>query len=343
MKLSIIVPVYNMEADDKLNFCLDSLISQNLDDYEIIAVDDASTDSSFEIMKSYEQKHPELVRAVHSDVNKHQGGAKNIGIRQAKGEWIGFIDADDWIDPDMYKKLLEKADQTGAGVVGCDYVMVNDHTYEIKGTVEANSRDDQTGELDHDKKASLILDGGSLCVKIFKRQTIIDNELFFPEDIFYEDNAMSDGYLLTAGRFEYIKEPLYYYYQHDTSTVHSFSERRCEDRMVAGRMIIDEAKRLGFFDEFKEEIEFKFTQLFYVNTLFTYMPCVRPARMGFVKKMSEEMRDRFPDFQKNRYYLERVGKEEQKLIGMAQKSTFEFFVYYRLLWTYRNLRKRLGV
>ena len=113
--------------------------------------------------------------------------------------------------------------------------------------------------------------------------------------------------------------------------------------MVAGRMIIDEAKRLGFFDEFKEEIEFKFTQLFYVNTLFTYMPRVRPARMGFVKKMSEEMRDRFPDFQKNRYYLERVGKEEQKLIGMAQKSTFTFFVYYRLLWTYRNLRKRLGV
>ena len=113
--------------------------------------------------------------------------------------------------------------------------------------------------------------------------------------------------------------------------------------MEAGRIILDEAKRLGFYDEFKEEIEFKFTQLFYVNTLFTYMPCVRPARMGFVKKMSEEMRDRFPGFQKNRYYLERVGKEEQKLIGMAQKSTFEFFVYYRLLWTYRNLRKRLGV
>ena len=83
--------------------------------------------------------------------------------------------------------------------------------------------------------------------------------------IVHEDNAMSDGYLLTAGRFEYVKEPLYYYYQHDTSTIHSFSERRCEDRMEAGRIILDEAKRLGFFDEFKEEIEFKFTQLFYVN------------------------------------------------------------------------------
>ena len=223
MKLSIIVPVYNMEADDKLKFCLDSLINQDIDDYEIIAVDDASTDASFEIMKSYEQKYPSLVRAIHSDVNMHQGGAKNIGIKEAKGEWIGFIDADDWISPDMYKKLLTVAENTGAGVVGCDYVMVNDHTYEIDGTIEANSRDDQVGELDHDRKASLILDGGSLCVKIFKRQTIIDNDLWFPKDIFYEDNAMSDGYLLTAGRFEYVKEPLYYYYQHDTSTVHSIS------------------------------------------------------------------------------------------------------------------------
>ncbi|MBO4844902.1 MAG: glycosyltransferase [Lachnospiraceae bacterium] len=340
LKLSIIVPVYNMASDNKLTYCLDSLVAQNLSDYEIIAVDDASTDSSFEIMKDYQDRYPDIFKAIHSDVNKHQGGAKNIGIKQAKGEWIGFIDADDWIDPNMYKKLIEKAEETGAEVVGCDYVLVNEHTYEVNGPVEANSRDDQVGVLDHDKKCSLILDGGSLCVKIFKRQAILDNSLWFPEDIFYEDNAMSDGYLLTAARFEYIKEPLYYYYQHDTSTVHSFSERRCEDRMVSGRIMIDEAKRLGFYDEFLTELEFKFTQLFYINTLFTYMPCVKPARIGFVKNLSKEMHECFPDFQDNAYYQKRVNAEEKKLISMAQRSTLLFYVYYRLLWGYRNLKKR---
>ena len=109
MKLSIIVPVYNMAGENKLQFCLDSLLSQNLEDYEIIAVDDCSTDNSLEILKGYEARNPDKFRIIHSEVNKHQGGAKNIGIRVAKGEWIGFIDADDWIDPDMYRLMLENA------------------------------------------------------------------------------------------------------------------------------------------------------------------------------------------------------------------------------------------
>ena len=113
MKLSIIVPVYNMASDHKLEYCLDSLVNQTVEDYEIIAVDDCSTDNSMEILKEYERRFPEKFRAVHSEVNRHQGGAKNIGLRMAKGEWIGFIDSDDWIRPDMYERLIERAKSTG--------------------------------------------------------------------------------------------------------------------------------------------------------------------------------------------------------------------------------------
>ncbi len=340
MKLSIIVPVYNMAGDDKLTYCLDSLIAQTISDYEIIAVDDCSTDDSYAIMQGYEQKYPEKFHAIHSDVNLHQGGAKNIGIRAAKGDWIGYIDADDWITPDYYERMIGKADETGADIVGCDYTMVHSHTFEV-GDIDANSKDDQVGVLDHDRKKSLILDGGSLCVKIFRRKTILDNELFFPENIFYEDNALGNSYMLTGSHFEYIKEPLYYYYQHGDSTVHSFSVKRCEDRMEAGRIMISEAKRLGFYDEFKSELEYKFTQLFYVNTLFTYMPCVRPTKVSFVKAMTDELLRYFPDFRSNPYYAERTGEEERRLIDMACSSTLRFYVYYKLLWAYRNMMKRL--
>lgn len=342
MKLSIIVPVYNMASDNKLGFCMDSLLSQNLSDFEIIAVDDCSTDNSLEILKEYEKKNPGVVTAIHSEVNKHQGGAKNIGIKAAKGEWIGFIDADDWIDPDMYSLMLEKADETCADMVGCDLTLVNDHTYEISDIIEKNGSADQSGILDHDKKKSLILDGGRLVVKIYKRENILRNELFFPENIFYEDNAMSNSFLLTAKHYEYMEKPWYYYYQHGSSTVHSFSERMCLDRMEAARIMLSEAKRLGFFEEFKEEIEFVFTQLFYVNTLFTYMPCVKPARISFVRDLTREMLGTFPEFEKNSYYIDRVNSEEKKLIGMACKSETRFYFYYKLLWGYRNLRKRLG-
>ncbi len=343
MKLSIIVPVFNMAADNKLNYCLDSLINQTISDYEIIAVDDASTDNSMNVLNEYANNYPEKFRAIHSDVNHHQGGAKNIGIKAAKGEWIGFIDADDWIVPDYYERMIAKADETGADVVGCDYTLVHEHTYTPGSQIIANSRDNQVGELDHASKASLILDGGSLCVKIFRRQTVIDNNLWFPEDIFYEDNAMSSSYLLLAKRFEYIKEPMYFYYQHGASTVHTFSETRCNDRLIAGRMMLDEAKRLGFMDEFRDEIEFKFAELFFVNTLFTYMPCVKPTRAEFVKAMTDEMLATFPEFRNNRYYQERVGAEEKKLVDMVCKSVTRFILYYKALWAYRNLRKKLGV
>ncbi len=341
MKLSIIVPVYNMAGDNKLQFCLESLLSQNLDDYEIIAVDDCSTDNSLEILKKYEKEHPDRLKAIHSEVNKHQGGAKNLGINAASGEWIGFIDADDWIDPDMYRLMLKKAEETGADLVGCDLNLVNSHTYEIGEVIESNGKPQQCGVLDHEKKKSLILDGGRLVVKIYKRENIVGNKLFFPENIFYEDNAMSNSYLLTAKHYEHIDKPWYYYYQHSASTVHSFSERMCLDRMEAARIMVSEAKRLGFYDEFKTEIEYEFTQLFYVNTLFTYMPCVRPCKLSFVKKLTEEMMETFPDFKENLYYAARTGDEEKKLVEIACTSALKFYCYYKLLWAYRNFRKKL--
>lgn len=338
VKLSIIVPVYNMAADGKLEYCLESLVKQTVKGYEIIAVDDCSTDNSFEILKAYEKDYPDRFRAIHSEVNKHQGGAKNIGLKASKGEWIGFIDSDDWITDNMYERLIQRAEETGADLVGCDYCLTGEHSMKV-GQVVPNNKAGQSGVLNDEKKRSLILDGGSLVVKIFKRSMIIENELWFPEDIFYEDNALGNSYLILAKHFEYIEEPLYYYYQHDTSTVHTISEKRCEDRMEAGRLMLEEARRHDYFEDFKPELEYSFTLLFYINTLFTYMAGVNKTRYGFVKAMGKEMKNTFPKFQNNPYYLERTHEEEKKLIRMQQKSTLFFMLYYKLLWSYRKWRK----
>ena len=339
MQLSIIVPVFNMAADGKLHYCLDSLVNQTVSDYEIIAVDDCSTDNSMEILTEYQKKYPDKFIAVHSSVNKHQGGAKNIGLKMAKGDWIGFIDSDDWIVPDFYERLIQKAEETGADIVGCDYCLTNEHSMKV-GQIVSNNKPKQTGVLDDEKRKSLILDGGSLVVKIFKRKMILENELFFPEDIFYEDNALGNSYMILANRFEYIPEPLYFYYQHDASTVHTISPKRCEDRMEAGRLMIEDAKKFGYYEKYKKELEYSFTLLHYINTLFTYMAGVKHIRYSFVKKMGAEMKEYFPDFQSNAYYQERTNDEEKKLIAMQQKSTLYFILYYKLLWTYRKLRKK---
>lgn len=344
MRVTVIVPVYNMASNDKLTYCLDSLINQTIDDYEIIAVDDCSTDNSPEILKDYATRYPDKVKLLYNERNLHQGGAKNRALKVAHGEWISFIDADDWIVPDYYERMLAKAEESGADCVGCDYVMVHEHkmSYDSSDIVDSNSRPDQVGKLDDDKRRSLILDGGSLCVKLFRREMVEANELSFPEDIFYEDNAMGNSYMLLNKHYEYIPEPLYFYYQHGESTVHTITTKRCEDRMTAERYMLKEANRHGFIDKYRDEIEFNFTMMFYVNTLFSYMPGVKRTSISWVDALSSEMKLTFPKFRENKYYQMRLNSEEKKLIDMAMKSTLQFVIYYKLLWGYRNLRKRLG-
>ncbi|MCR5670074.1 MAG: glycosyltransferase [Butyrivibrio sp.] len=347
MTLSIIVPVYNMAADGKLEFCLDSLVNQTLspESYEIIAVDDCSTDNSYEILKRYEEKYPDRFIAIHSEVNLHQGGAKNIGLAIAKGEWLGFIDADDWVVPDYYERLLNRAKETGADMVGCDYCFTGEHSFK-PGRQVPNNNFEQTGVMDKERYKKLLLETGSLVVKVYKRELILGDYKagtlkkldIFPENIFYEDNAISNNWMLRSKHFEYIDEALYFYYQHNASTVHSISRKNLEDRMDAGRMIVSEAKKEGYFDDYRDEIEFQYITLFYVNTLFSAMPKASGLKgcYGFTKALGREMKETFPDFQNNRYYLEKVHPEERKLIGFQMKSQLFFYLYYRLLWFYRD-------
>lgn len=341
MKLSIVVPVYNMASDGKLNYCMDSLVAQTLSDavYEIIAVDDASTDDSLKILRDYEGRYPGLVRVIHYDVNKRQGGAKNEGLKAAQGEWIGFIDSDDWVTPDFYEKLLRKAEETGADMVGCDYNLVDEHTMTV-GKIVKNNTMDQTGVLDKEKHKKLLMRSGSMVIKIYRHNVIRENQLCFPEGIFYEDNCAGPLWSLYFTHFEKVEEPMYFYYQHQVSTVHHVTEEKCRDRMAAAVLFYEECKKRGVLQEYYAEIEYRFAELYYIITLFTYLLGVKHPRLSFVKELRRGMEERFPDFEENPYYKEFTGSEEQKLIAMQGKSDALFFLYYRTKQLWRNFRKR---
>lgn len=349
MKLSVIVPVYNMAGDGKLNYCMDSLIRQvkpdgtPLSDYEIIAVDDCSTDDSYHILEEYERKFPEKVRARRTERNLRQGGAKNLALREAEGEWLAFIDADDWVAPEYFARLLEKAEETGADCVGTDYSLVTEHTM-TPGRIVHNSRPEQEGELDDERMRSLMVDFGSLCVKIYRREIILGCASGFPEDMYYEDNALARTWISRMHRFAYIPEPLYYYYQHDDSTVHTVTRARLEDRMKAGRMLLEEAKHYGYYERFLPELEYSFTVLFYKNTLFSAMRGMKEkGRRAFVTDLARQMRETFPNFQENPYYQERTDPEEKRYIAMQMRSPGRFYLQYRALWVYRDLRRKYKI
>lgn len=337
MKLSVIVPVYNMMDGGKLKNCLDSLLRQDVQDMEIIAVDDKSTDDSLTLLEDYSSKYGARFVTIASPSNRRQGGAKNLGLQRACGEWIGFIDSDDWAAADMFPKLLKKAEETGADVVGCDYLLTDEIGKET-GTVIENNTEEQTGPLDEEHYRKLLLQPGSMVIKIYKRELFEKWSIRFPEAMLYEDNAIGALPLLYASRFERVPEPLYFYYQNPHSTVHTVDIARCEDRMRAMEIYRKECVQRGFFEKYPEEILYKIIDLGYKTTLFSYLQAADRPSLIFVRKIRGFLLAQAPDYADNLYYRQRTDDESRKLIALHVKSPFLFLVYYKLLHAYRRLR-----
>ncbi len=339
MRLSVIAAFYNMAEDGKLKYCMDSLVGQSLADMEILAVDDCSQDRTFELLKEYEARYPGRVRVFRTPENKKQGGARNLGLTKARGEWIGFMDGDDWAAADMYEKLLRKARETGADMVGCDLHETSEHSMKIGRIVNANTMA-QTGILDTEKYRKLMLNPCSMMIKIYKKEVIDRYCLRFPEGIFYEDNCAGPIWMLHFTHFEKVEEPLYYYYQDAGSTTHRISEERCRDRMRAGELLAEQCREHGFYEKYRPELEFAFTKLYYVNTLFSYVIGVRRARLAFLEALRWGIRKEFPHFQENAYFQKEYDREQKFLIQLHMRSPLFFLAYYKALTSYRALRKR---
>ena len=337
MKLSIIVPVYNMAGEGKLNYCLDSLLAQEMEDYEIIPVDDASTDSSAEILRDYALRYPDRIRPVYSPENRRQGGAKNLGLAAATGTWVGFIDSDDWASPDMFPRMIAKAEETGADVVGCQYSFVSDHTM-TPGEKVIIHQPGFTGPMTEDLHRHFVLLPGSMVVKIYLRKVIEENHLRFPEHTFYEDNQAGPIWMLHFTHFELVDEAFYFYYQHESSTVHTINMDRLHDRMRMAASMIDEAKHLGFYETYRPELEANFIRTYYINTLFSYMQSGVHAKYSFLKELQQGMKTYFPDFRENPEFMKQYDAEQRRMASLHMTCIPLYVAYDRALRAYRKIR-----
>ena len=232
MKLSIIVPVYNVK--NFLAECLESLVNQTMDDYEIILVDDGSTDGSADIVRSYEAKYPELIRSKFID-NGGQGRARNFGIEMARGDYLGFVDSDDWVSLDMYEKLYSKACESNADIVVCDFME----------SFSDGRKNYLCAALQDEKLAA----AGSSCNKIFR--TGIVESTRFPHGLWYEDFYFSAILLLKSRRTEYVAEPLYIYRRGQESTMHNNNARKNLDMIKIMDMLAEYMLPRGLDEDFE--------------------------------------------------------------------------------------------
>lgn len=214
IKISIIVPVYNVE--EYLPKCLDSLINQTLKDIEIICINDGSTDSSGEILEKYSKKDSRL--KVITQSNQGVSAARNNGVEIAKGEYIGFVDSDDWVDADFYEKLYTTAKQYSADIAAADMVRVK------HGKIRKFFNFNETRISDNfieKLKLCNAPDFSYTCNKIYKTDAVKKNNLRFEHGMNYEDIIYTAQALYYLNKLVTVPGTNYYYFSRKNSIIHS--------------------------------------------------------------------------------------------------------------------------
>lgn len=208
VKVSVIVPVYN--AERHIEKCVKELLHQTYRNYEVIFVNDGSTDNSVEMLKKYREL--DVPTIILSKENGGQATARNLGISKASGEFVCFVDIDDHICEDMLERLVEAQEKTNADLVWCDAFV--EKNGQIIGTINKNM------EARKDEIVQFLLNNASPWCKLVRKKLLVENNLFFPQIRFYEDVAVVPSYALYADVISYVDKPLYYYVLHEGSTMH---------------------------------------------------------------------------------------------------------------------------
>lgn len=212
--ISLILPVYNGEAYIKQ--CLESVISQTIfDKLQVIVINDGSTDSTEKIISFYNEYYSNIVCLNIS--NCGVSGARNIGIRHAKGLYIAFVDADDWIDSWCYEKMLQNAMKTGADIVAAGIIINKSKSSQsIRKVTKSNYVEDNISSLKNFLRGELDV---QLQDKLF-RTSIVKKILFDEKVSIGEDRLFILDFLFKAKKISYMKEAFYHYYQNEQSVMH---------------------------------------------------------------------------------------------------------------------------
>ncbi len=210
--LSIIVPVYKVEK--YLKRCLDSILAQTYKNIEVILIDDGSPDNSGAICDEYALKD-NRIRVFHID-NNGVSSARNFGLKKAKGEYIGFVDSDDYIAPEMYEVLVKNLEENNADISICGFSQED-----VNGKFYRYWKEDITINLSTDEQIECLLENRyyrcSIWDRIFKKEVL--NNVSFPKDIkIYEDMLFDYEAIKNSEKAVYTSTPYYFYCENDSNS-----------------------------------------------------------------------------------------------------------------------------
>ncbi|MGP8024228.1 MAG: glycosyltransferase family 2 protein [Methanobacterium sp.] len=255
IKISIIIPVYNV--DKYLKQCLDSVINQTLKNIEIICVNDGSTDNSSQILKEYAKKDDRI--NVINQENAGQGAARNTGLTYAKGDYIGFVDSDDWVDITMFEKFYKNAKFHESDIVMGPILIVNESKEEFKDfsyyDLNYFNEDFNNSVFNYKKTKEFILRiAVTVYNKIYKTELINKINAKFPEGLIFEDNPFFYQTYLNAKNVSLIREYLYFHRVNRPNSIVTKANERFSDMIKIKNLNIKNFSSLTNFKDYEIDL-----------------------------------------------------------------------------------------
>lgn len=329
-KISVIIPCYNVEK--YLDKCVSSLLTQSLglEHLELIFVNDASTDGTLGILLDYERNYKDVICVVDLPENRRQGGARNVGLQYATGDYIGFVDADDYIDPEMYEKLLKRIMDDSSDMAICG-------RYEEKvdgSSVDLGGAQDLLINLEEEEFKYFLLHAQvyhGIVQCLYRRELLERAQISFPEKKAYEDNYWSGILIYYVNRVSVLKKSFYHYRINETSTIQQRNAGHHLDRLDVELSKVKELKSRKLFEKYREDIEYQFVMLYFVNTLVSLINKFDEIPECLIERMQNTVNNLFPDWRENILLQNYTTLTHKKMVHLLdysfEKGTKEEVIY----------------
>lgn len=314
-KVSVIVPFYNVEG--YIEKCLETLVNQTLDDIEIILVNDGSKDRSIDIVKRFLQQYPKKITYLEKE-NGGLSDARNYAIPYAKGEYIAFLDSDDYVEKDMYKSMYELARKENSDMVECNFY------WEYQ-----NKRKEDIGKIYHGKKEMMEKVRVVAWNKLIKREILEKTQIQFPKGYRYEDVEFTYKLIPYLEKVSFLRQPYIHYVQREGSISNLQNERTKEIFDVLDHVILY-YKENKIYEKYKEELEYVYVRYAFCSSLLR-MVKIKDAEIK--KRLLDEtwknVHKNFPDWKKNQI-LKKNRSLKDIYLRTINKTTYKL---YALIWS----------
>lgn len=299
-KVSVIIPVYRAAAT--IVRCVESLLSQTLADLEVILVDDHGGDDSLELVKALLANHHRkaMFHFAVTPQNSGPGEARNVGIQLAKGEYVAFLDSDDWVEETMYEELYSAATAYSAEVACCDAWL------DISNRKSRRLSNPQmpSGAITNEARAFFLTHYAAyFCTFIYRRSFLLTHNIVFPPEKSAEDSYFVACCMLLTTNFARIDKALHHYVMHSSSLSQVRNESRYQQKLLVFNRLIEFAKINQLYDTYQSELDFIYIKKAYVMGVLNYcLNAIKPNKT-VVKNITQQLFDRVPHYKSNCYYL----------------------------------------